>query len=220
MVGESGVVTQRSVYTAFGEPVDGAQPPPAVATRYGYCGAWGYEAATGVGGYADPLAELGWLHVGERYYDPASGRFMQRDPIGIQGGHNTYAYLENEPATQADPTGLIRFLVHDEDDWHIGHEGIILQVTPNRWIRIDYGSYNVPGSGDNININFGDNVCSLLRSKDRITDARGTSLEHDLKTIQKALTKYQFKQYWLIGRNCRDVARKLFGDDPPTIPRR
>jgi len=27
MVGESGVVTQRSVYTAFGEHVDGAQPP-------------------------------------------------------------------------------------------------------------------------------------------------------------------------------------------------
>ena len=103
MVGESGVVTQRSVYTAFGEL---AYQAGVGQTRYGYCGAWGYEAATGVSGYADPLAELGWLHVGERYYDPASGRFMQRDPIGIEGGSNVYTYVHCSPVNAVDPYGL------------------------------------------------------------------------------------------------------------------
>jgi len=102
MVGESGMIAQRSVYTAFGEL---AYQAGVGQTRYSYAGAWGYEAASGVSGYVDPLAELGWLHVGERYYDPASGRFMQRDPIGIEGGSNGYAYVENSPVDLIDPEG-------------------------------------------------------------------------------------------------------------------
>ncbi len=111
MVGESGVVTQRSVYTAFGEL---AYQAGVGQTRYGYCGAWGYEAATGVGGYVDPLAELGWLHVGERYYDPASGRFMQRDPIGIAGGWNVYQYCGNLSVFVIDPSGLQGYSQYQE----------------------------------------------------------------------------------------------------------
>ena len=103
MVGESGVVTQRSVYTAFGEL---AYQAGVGQTRYGYAGAWGYEAASGVSGYVDPLAELGWLHVGERYYDPASGRFTQRDPIGIAGGLNVYLYVLGIPTIGFDPFGM------------------------------------------------------------------------------------------------------------------
>jgi len=45
-------------------------------------------------------------HVGARYYDPSSGRFLQRDPIGIEGGANVYAYVRNGPALRVDPPGL------------------------------------------------------------------------------------------------------------------
>ncbi|WP_279571797.1 RHS repeat-associated core domain-containing protein [Volucribacter amazonae] len=30
-----------------------------------------------------------------RYYDPHTGRFTQRDPIGLLGGENLYNYSEN-----------------------------------------------------------------------------------------------------------------------------
>ncbi|MBI5764597.1 MAG: hypothetical protein HZA51_13860 [Planctomycetes bacterium] len=95
----SGTNTRRTVFSAFGEPVYENGSPD---TRYGYAGAWGYQEA----GSTDPLAELGWLHVGARYYDPAAGRFMQRDPIGVWGGSNTYAYVGNSPAGRIDPSGL------------------------------------------------------------------------------------------------------------------
>jgi RHS repeat-associated protein len=103
-------VIQRTILTAFGEPLlpsppegEGQGEGGAGNTRYGYAGAWGYESAEQS---FDPLTDLGWLHVGERYYDPAIGRFMQRDPIGIRGGLNVYEYVRSRPVRSIDPDGL------------------------------------------------------------------------------------------------------------------
>jgi len=83
-------LTDTSVYTAFGELVDGTNH------RYGYIGSEGYQAHD----------EFPLLHVGARYYDPSTGRFAQRDPIGISGGLNVYVYVAGNPVSQIDPSGL------------------------------------------------------------------------------------------------------------------
>jgi RHS repeat-associated protein len=61
----------------------------------------GYKARQGY--YTDQ--ETGLLLLTHRYYDPGTGRFLTRDPIGYNGGINLYAYVTNNPVTRSDPSG-------------------------------------------------------------------------------------------------------------------
>jgi RHS repeat-associated protein len=48
----------------------------------------------------------GLMYYRARYYNPAWGRFVSEDPIGVAGGVNLYAYVRQRPTTLSDPFGL------------------------------------------------------------------------------------------------------------------
>ncbi len=41
-----------------------------------------------------------------RYFDPGSKRFTAEDPIGVEGGLNSYSYVSQDPLNRIDPFGL------------------------------------------------------------------------------------------------------------------
>ena len=89
----AGNVQSSSVYDAYGQESSTTTP----SDPFGYNGRWGY--------YAD--RETGLCYCRNRYYDPAGGHWLTRDPIGFEGGINTYGYCAGAPVGSADPNGLL-----------------------------------------------------------------------------------------------------------------
>jgi RHS repeat-associated protein len=81
----SGNVVESINYDSFG---NGASS----LTRYGYTGReWD--------------ADSNLYYYRNRWYDPQAGRFISEDPIGLEGGINLYAYVDNDPVRFSDPLG-------------------------------------------------------------------------------------------------------------------
>ncbi|MFE8647292.1 RHS repeat domain-containing protein, partial [Sphingomonas sp. NCPPB 2930] len=64
-----------------------------------------------------------------RYYDPAIGRYLSSDPIGLYGGSNIYSYAEENPLTKKDPLGLDIDYANHIVGAGLNHSKIV--ITPN-----------------------------------------------------------------------------------------
>ena len=86
-------VVARWQYDAWGNIIDGTVSVPALASlRYRFqCREW--SAATGL------------VNFRMRWYDPETGRWISKDPIGLSGGLNLYAFCGNDPLNRIDPFG-------------------------------------------------------------------------------------------------------------------
>ena len=87
----SGNVLGSLFFSAHGATLSGSLTDP-----FGHKAQFGYYTDT----------ETGLQIATFRYYDPASGRFVTRDPIGFGGGINIYAHVRNGAINSADPMGL------------------------------------------------------------------------------------------------------------------
>jgi RHS repeat-associated protein len=76
---------------------------------------FGKPQATNAGGFQYTgqmwMPELGLYHYKARAYAPHLGRFLQTDPIDVEGGINLYAYVGNDPINLTDPLGLAGVII-------------------------------------------------------------------------------------------------------------
>ena len=90
----AGEVIDHIAYDSFGNVL--AESNPAAGDRFRFTGRE-FDAATGQ------------YYYRARYYDGRIGRFTSEDPLGLAAGDvNLYRYVRNRPASESDPTGLIR----------------------------------------------------------------------------------------------------------------
>jgi RHS repeat-associated protein len=95
VMGANGTVVSSSRYDAWGvRTTVGAQD----AASFGFTGHLEHK-------------ELGLVFTLYRAYDPVTGRWLSRDPIGEDGGINLYGYVSNSPIIYYDPKGEIAFLL-------------------------------------------------------------------------------------------------------------
>jgi RHS repeat-associated protein len=92
----SGQNAGQYYYDAFGNVLDGSR---FYATNaFQYIGRFGYYTET---------PDLGTYFLRARMYDPTTGRFLSRDPVGFAAGDpNLYRYVANSPLLFVDPSGL------------------------------------------------------------------------------------------------------------------
>lgn len=57
----------------------------------------------------------GMRYYGFRYYNPSTGRWLGRDPIGERGGLNLYGMVGNDAVTYVDYLGLVIVIVGNAD---------------------------------------------------------------------------------------------------------
>ncbi len=87
---DTGTIAWKAVYTPFGDAVTSIAT---VENPFRFPGQY-YDQETG-------------LHYNYfRYYNPQTGRYMTPDPLGLWGGINLFAYVENSPLRWIDPWGL------------------------------------------------------------------------------------------------------------------
>jgi RHS repeat-associated protein len=91
LLAQAGTTQATYSYDAYGNPTN----DPAEKQPFGYAGQ-----------YTD--AETGLQYLRARYYDPATGQMLTRDPL-VRATRQPYAYANNTPTNLTDPTGMSIF---------------------------------------------------------------------------------------------------------------
>ncbi|EII6104190.1 AHH domain-containing protein [Escherichia coli] len=118
--------TNHAVSDLTGRPLMLFNSEGKTVWRPGQTSLWGLALSLPADtGYPDPRGELdpeaapGLLYAGQwqdvesglcynrfRYYEPETGMYLVSDPLGLQGGEQTYRYVPN-PCGYVDPLGLV-----------------------------------------------------------------------------------------------------------------
>ena len=125
----SGSVIDSFAYTPFGMSSQSFQPDR--------------EWFTLSGSFAVLDLGRGHYHMRNRLYNAALGRFLQRDPIGMAGGANLYAYSGADPINAVDPFGLSGWLYDERETMREEYDNQKEQEKRENYSRMLFEKYDL-----------------------------------------------------------------------------
>lgn len=117
-------------YDEYGNPLDGT-----VSTAYGWLGSYQRDSST----------LSGITLMGVRLYAPATGRFLQTDPV-YGGNDNSYEYCRGNPVSCTDLTGAYSYSFSYNLGFYYSSA-----TTVFKWIRNHFWVFPLTGCGSTLN---------------------------------------------------------------------
>ncbi len=136
----------------------------------------GTQYAFKFAGHDQVDSDTGLLYMGARWYDPSSARFLSPDPM--QQNNNYYAYCQNNPTTNIDPSGLYNdyygygysyggYGYDDYNDFYHGYDSYTPQLPSG---MPEYPLANNPYTVKDFSFNWGDNELNAVQDQCRPND--------------------------------------------------
>jgi len=157
--------------------------------------------------------ESGLSYYGYRYYNPETGRWLNRDPIGEAGGINLYGFVVNDPLNRFDPFGLSYFAYRPLDSTVgklIGVTGGKLDDNLNTMAAHEQLFFEDSKSPENLGF-FDDN--QVRSDKSSLKYKAGDDTGWNDCVMRKAVANVKPSSYCLLGKpgktekyNCQDWA--------------
>jgi len=125
--------------------------------------------------YTDDETDL--LYYGYRYYNPSTGRWLSRDPIGESGGVNLYGVSMNSPLNILDVLGLKNYKIGDPTDPPMTFdEDFVYDPNARATIedRLEWARYGILLSGAEAAAPWLEDACATYR---HYRDGSGTDME-------------------------------------------
>ncbi len=194
-------VVARWTYDAWGNVLSEFCIIPALASvRYRFQG-------------RERSAATGLINFRMRWYDSETGRWLSKDPIGLGGGLNLYAFCEDDPVNGQDSLGTDRYITQF---WKGGiHVGVAVDTWEKRngkWRKTGTRTFNYGATGDIISLNT---VRSLfMNGEAEIKESNGNTLrsprrisscpEQDIEMIDKIRSEMGWPSFYnVFFHNCK-----------------
>jgi hypothetical protein len=156
-----------------------------------------------------------------RWYDPAIGRFLSEDPIGIRGGIDPYLFARNDPINGNDPWGLIppRCQIHGQYDRAKYPAGPPRDPNDWEWYKVDFCWSVGDLDGDEV-LRFVEELQRRWARKKSggrtLTPCEQSRLENDIPAIDlRSTVIFERKPPWPFS-----LAFSVFGYDAITLGNR
>ena len=108
-------IVQELDYDEFGRVIKDTSP--------------GFQPFGFAGGLYD--RDTGLVRFGARDYEALTGRWVSKDPIGLEGGINTYNYVSSDPINYSDYPGLFEKEKNGKPKFTISGEPQIERIGDN-----------------------------------------------------------------------------------------